>query len=251
MSVTHPVDPAPVASVSVTDELALPPKPRGWAALQANLVDRIKRAAIRHLHASARGERLLLRLYLDGEEASQAILREQLTSAANGPMTRQIRQHLAEEDAHTALFAAALGARGCCPSLPPGPQGLSRRKLARWRQLANRHALSFSQGSLVLAYATALCAEQMAVRIMRRHCETIGPQHALYGLFSTVLADEHRHVRLCAHTLRRLVAPREMECLAIVLAEVRKIETAFGVSSAIAMYAAGLVSRALPEAGAR
>lgn len=36
------------------------PDTRGLTALQARLVDRIKRAAIRHLHASARGERLLL-----------------------------------------------------------------------------------------------------------------------------------------------------------------------------------------------
>ena len=54
------------------------PQARGLAALQARLVDRIKRAAILQLHASPGGERLLLRLYLDGEEASQRILQDRL-----------------------------------------------------------------------------------------------------------------------------------------------------------------------------
>jgi len=228
------------------DDLAVPPATRGWAALQARLVDRIKRPALRHLHASAFGERLLLSMYLDAEEASLDILRDQLRLGAQDWVTRQITRHLEEEDTHTALYAAALDARGPRPSSRRVPAGLSRRKLARWDKLARDHAPAFEHGALVLSYATVMCAEQMAVRILQRHCEAIGADHALHPLFATVLADERRHVRLCAHTLQRLVAPAEMPALHRVLARIRKIETGFAVSGAVALYAAGLLLRVLP-----
>jgi len=250
MSVT--VAPANAASPSAAYACLAIPAPRGLAALQARLVDRIKRAAIRQLHASPGGERLLLRLYLDGEEASLQILQDRLTAEQPEWVTRQVRQHLAEEEVHTRLFAAALGKT---TTARLAPEGLSRRKMARWRRLSGRYTSQFEAGSLVPAYATALCAEQMAVRIMRRHCETIGAEHALYPLFFRVLGDEERHVRLCAHTLQRLVAPHEAAPLARLLAEIRAVDAAFGISGAVAMHAAGLLYRALacvqPVQGAR
>jgi hypothetical protein len=244
MSVTHHADPVLAAGMGAAYPCLAVPQVRGLAALQARLVDRIKRGAILHLHASAGGERLLLRLYLDGEEASQRILQDRLTGALPDWIARQIAQHLAEEQGHTALFAAALGARGAEPASQLAPDGLSRRKMARWRRLEQRYAPRFGHGALVPAYATALCAEQMAMRIMGRHCATIGAQHALFPLFSRVLGDEHRHVRLCAHTLQRLVAPHEAHHLARLLAEIRTIDAAFGISGAVAMYAAGVLYRA-------
>jgi len=251
MNVAPHGQPTPAADDSATDTSIALPSARGLAALQAGLVDRIKRAAIRHLHASERGERLLLRMYLDAEEASLDILRGQLRQAPPDWLMRQIRQHLAEEQVHTALFAAALDAKGAGYPSRLTPAGLSRRKLARWNQLADHHAQYFSQGAIVSAYAVTMCAEQMAARILQRHCETIGPAHAMHALFSRILADENRHVRLCAHTLQRLVAPHEMARLASLLAEVRKIAAAFGVSGALALYVAGLVVHALPGGRAR
>lgn len=221
------------------------PAAHGLAALQARLVDIIKRAAIRQLHASAGGERLLLRMYLDGEEASLQILQDRLTAQQPDWVTRQVRQHLAEEQVHTELFAAALGKSSVKPITPLAPQGLSRRKLARWRRLSAHYAPQFGAGSLVPAYATALCAEQMAMRILRRHCDTIGAQHALHPLFFRVLGDEERHVRLCAHTLQRLVAPHETAQLACLLAEIRSVDAAFGISGAVAMHGAGVLHRML------
>lgn len=241
----------PAGPANIVDNLAAPPLTRGYPALRAWLVDRIKRRALRHLHASALGERLLLSMYLDAEEASLDILRSQLHLDGDGPMTRQITRHLEEEDTHTALYAAALDARGPRLSSRRVPAGLSRRKLDRWDRVARKHARSFAHGPLVLSYATVLCAEQMAVRILQRHCEAIGAGHALYPLFSQVLADERRHVRLCAHTLHRLVAPAEMPCLERVLAEVRKIETGFALSGAVALYAAGLALRIVAGTGPR
>jgi len=252
MTLARLADHGPTGPANMVNDLAALPAMRGWPALQAWLVDRIKRRALRHLHASALGERLLLSMYLDAEEASLDILRSQLhLNGEDGQMTRQITQHLEEEGIHTALYAAALDARGSRLSSHRIPAGLSRRKLNRWGRVARKHAPSFAHGSLVLSYATVLCAEQMAVRILQRHCETIGAGHALYPVFSHVLADERRHVRLCAHTLHRLVAPAEMPCLARVLAEVRKIETGFGISGAIALYAAGLALRIVPGSGPR
>lgn len=250
MSLPHRMAALPPSPPPRIDAMA-PPVARGMSALRERLVDRIKRGAIRQLHASRRGERLLLQLYHDGEEASQGILRQQLQVAPPGWAQRQLAQHLAEEQRHTALFAAALHAHGTCQITPGTPHGMSRRKLARWRQLADQHAGHFTHGALVPAYATALCAEQMAVRIMHRHCETIGPAHPLYPLFFTVLADEHRHLRLCARTLERLVAPHEWVHLRALLGEVRRIEAAHAVGGALAMYGAGLALRLLPEVAAR
>lgn len=227
------------------------PEARGLAALQARLVDRIKRAATRHLHASRRGERLLLRMYLTGEQSGEGMLHADLLPALPGWLVRPVRQHLAEEQAHAALFAAALDAPGGVRRARLWPGGLGSLKIARWRRLAARHAPHFAHGSLVAVYATVLCAEQMAVRIMHRHCDTIGSAHALYPLVARVLADEQRHVRMCAHTLQRLVAPHETDRFAGLLAEVRAIDAAFGVSGALALYAAGLFYRALPEAARR
>lgn len=222
------------------------PEPQGLAALQAHLVDRIKRAAIRHLHASRRGEQLLLRMYLAGEEATERALHEELMPEPPAWLARQVEQHLADERRHTELFAAALRAAGGRAVARLAPDWLSRRKIARWRRLANRHAPHFAHGVLVPAYATGLCAEQMATRVLRRHCETIGTQHALYPLISSVLADEHRHVRLCALTLQRMVEPTEAARLSALLEEVRAVDAGFGVSGALWMYAAGLFHRVLP-----
>lgn len=242
MNVADHLDSSVAATTRADYACLAPPRARGLAAFRAHLVDSIKRAAIRHLHASSSGERFLLRMYLDAEEASLQLFDEELIQEQPAWLLRQARQHRAEERAHTELFAAALAEEHAArPSL----EGLSRRKIARWKRLNDRYRPHFIHGALVPEYATLLCAEQMAMRIMGRHCETIGVQHPLYPLFARVLADEHRHVRLCAHTLQRLVAPHEADRLAMLLAEVRRIEAVLGVTGAVAIYAAGLFYRML------
>ncbi|RQU21800.1 hypothetical protein DF153_10830 [Burkholderia cenocepacia] len=206
------------------------PVPRGMARIRAYLVDRIKRAAIRQLHRSTHGERWMLRMYLDW-------------------LAPRIGQHLADERRHAAAFADALRRRGVDVSTGSRePDWLSRRKIMRWRRLAQRYAPHFAQGVLVPAYATGLCAEQMAMRVLMRHCATIGEAHPLYPLLSRVLADETRHVRLCADTLRRLVEPSEAASLAALLDEIRAIEAGFGVTGALAMVAAGWLQSLRPRA---
>ncbi|WGY69099.1 hypothetical protein KEC55_03655 [Burkholderia cepacia] len=225
------------------------PVPHGAARVRAYFVDRIKRAALRRLHRSMHGERWMLRMYLIGEEATECALHEDWTGQPPDWLAPRIEQHLADERRHAAAFVDALRQRGVEASAGPHePDWLSRRKIMRWRRLAQRHAPHFAQGVLVPAYATGLCAEQMAMRVLARHCATIGDTHPLHPLLARVLADETRHVRLCSDTLRRLVEPSEAARLAALLREIRAIEAGFGVTGALAMYAAGWVQSLRPRA---
>ncbi|WP_409286180.1 hypothetical protein [Pseudomonas protegens] len=218
-----------------------PPRARGLGALQARLVDRIKRAALRRLHLSRRGERLLLRMYLAGEDATERALLDELLPQSPPWLERQVQQHLADEQRHVTLFAEALRALGDEGAVRLEPDWLSRRKILRWQRLAHRYAGYFEHGLLVPAYATGLCAEQMAERVLRRHCAVLDPGHRLYPLLARVLADEQAHVRLCQNTLRRIVAPGETGRLAALLKDIRAVDASFGVSGALAMLGAGWV----------
>ncbi|NBF04102.1 hypothetical protein GV819_17590 [Pseudomonas sp. Fl5BN2] len=217
------------------------PKAQGLGAVQARLVDRIKRAALQRLHRSPRGERLLLRMYLAGEDATERALLEQLLPQSPSWLERQVEQHLADERRHVAMFAEALQLLGDDGAIRLQPDWLSRRKILRWQRLARRYAAHFEHGLLVPAYATGLCAEQMAERVLSRHCAVIGAGHGLYPLLSRVLNDEKAHVRLCENTLRRIVAPHETVHLAPLLKDIRRVDASFGVTGALAMYLAGWV----------
>lgn len=248
------------ADTASFDCLAVPVL-QGWPRVQAQLVNRIKRAALRQLHASAAGERLLLRTYLIGEEATEIALQRDLITQRPDWLVRQMDQHLAEEQQHARRFASALAERA--PNGAPSPRGLpqagtthsdtkaaqpqpdflSQRKIAKWQRLAHTYAPRFDQGMLVPAFAIGLCAEQMATRVLERHCATISTRHALFPLLSSVLADEARHVRLCSRTLVRLVAPSEQAALAELLQQIRVIDRSWGITSAIAMLLAGCALR--------
>lgn len=221
-----------------------PPSLTGWAGWQARWVDKLKRTALHDLHASRRGEMLLLRMYLAGEEATEIALRHQ--SFGNRPpwLVRQMAQHLAEEQGHAQAFGAALRARGGVPRTQLAkPDWLSRWKIGRWQALAARFSACFGQGALVPAFAIGLCAEQMATRVLTRHCQVIGPRHPMHHLLAGVLADEAKHVRLCQHTLSRLVQPDEQAALSRLLAEVRAVDRAFGISGALGLLLAGKLQR--------
>lgn len=216
----------------------------GWPAWQARWVDALKRNAVVDLHASKAGERLLLRMYLAGEQATEIALRHQ--SFDNRPewLVHQMAQHLAEEQGHALAFEGALAACGGGQHTAPAqPDWLSRWKIRRWQSAARRFSPHFVQGALVPAFAIGLCAEQMATRVLTRHCQAIGPHHPMHRLLSGVLADEARHVRLCQHTLARLVEPGEQAALSRLLAQVRAVDRAFGVSGALGLWLAGKLLR--------
>lgn len=224
------------------------PTLRGWPRLQACWVDRIKRAALRHLHASAEGERLVLRIYLIGEEATELALQRELLAERPAWLALQMDRHLAEEQGHARAFAAALAARGSHPTtgVRTQPDWLSRRKIAQWHRLAHRHAPNFRSGMLVPAFAIGLCAEQMASRVLQRHCDVLAPQHPLRPLLSGVLSDEERHVRQCGRALATLAAPSEHAALQQLLGEIRAIDRAWGVTGALALWLAGAFLRLAP-----
>lgn len=216
------------------------PRLHGWPRLQAWLVDRIKRAALLQLHASRAGELLLLRVYLIGEEATERTLQHELMPSAPAWLERQVEQHLREEQEHSELFAAALRERGMPPPGEQRPDWLSRAKIRRWQRIARRHAPHFQQGVLVSAYAIGLCAEQMAERVLSRHCAVLAADHPLQPLLGRVLHDERKHVRLCMRTLSLSVSEAEMPRLQRMLAEARAVDRSFGVSGALGMYLAGI-----------
>ncbi|WP_231655242.1 hypothetical protein [Pseudomonas californiensis] len=225
-----------------------PPQVRGLRSLQVRAVDRIKRSALQKLHRSRRGERLLLRMYLAGEDATERTLLEDLLPQSPAWLERQVERHLADERRHVALFAQALYALGDKEAPRLEPDWLSKRKIMRWQRLAHKYAPRFEHGLLVPAYATGLCAEQMAERVLRRHCSVIGAQHTMYPLLSQVLGDEKAHIRLCENTLQRIVAPHEAPQLALLLKDIRAIDASFGVTGALAMYVAGLMLGSLGSA---
>ena len=207
--------------------------------MRAGWVDRIKRAALVQLHRSVAGECLLLRMYLVGEEATECALMDEWSHTAPDWLQPRMEQHLADERHHAAAFADALRSRGqAVVQQATPPDFLSRRKIAQWRRLALAYAPRFSQGILVTAYASGLCAEQMAMRVLQRHCAVLDAQNAMAPLLSRVLADETRHVALCQESLRQLATPEEAPALAELLHEIRRIDASFGVTSAAAMYLA-------------
>ncbi len=216
------------------------PPQHGWPRLQSWLVDRVKRAALRQLHASRAGELLLLRIYLIGEEATEKTLQHELMPTPPEWLERQVQQHLQEEQGHSEAFAAAMRARGVEPQTPLLPDRLSQAKIRRWHDIAQAYAPQFGQGLLVSAYVIGLCAEQMAERVLARHCKVLAVEHPLYPLLTRVLSDERKHVRLCQRTLNRIVRPEEQPQLQRMLAEARAVDRAWGVSGALAMYLAGI-----------
>jgi len=211
----------------------------GFASVQAYFVDRIKRVAIRLLHRSVRGECWMLRMCFIAEVTTECTLHEDWTGQTPDWLVPLIAQHLEDEQHHAAAFAKALQARGASAPETSAPDWLSRRKIFQWRNLAHRYAPCFAHDLLVPTYAIGMCAEQMAMRVLARHCEVIGDGHAMYSLFSRVLTDEARHVQLCRNVLLRLVAPAEARQLAALLREIRAIDAGFGVTGALIMYAVG------------
>src|SRR5881296_2459101 len=94
------------------------------------VLDRIKRRAIRQLHATRRGEAWLLQTYLEGEEFADgdALTRE---LAGSGPkwLTDGLAKHAEDERKHARLFRARLAEIGAAPSDRGDVERLSRGKL--------------------------------------------------------------------------------------------------------------------------
>lgn len=241
----HEFDSASAVNVAGFQCLEVPTL-QGLQKWRANMVDRIKRSALHQLHCSRGGEMLLLRMYLVGEEATECALLEDWTQEAPQWIQQQVAQHLTDERHHARAFAQELRLRGSVVSEAAGtaqPDRISLGKIMKWRKLSLDYAPRFTQGLLVPAYATGLCAEQMAMRVLKRHCDLIGDQHAMHPLLARVLSDEIRHVQQCQDMLKKLVEPTEIPALERLLFSIRAIDASFGITGALGMYAAGIFYR--------
>lgn len=229
---------------------SIPPLLSGWPKVQAYWVDAIKRSALRQLHASQAGERLLLRIYFIGEEATELALQRELVVERPEWLIQQMDQHLADERAHANAFAKLLAERGCEIESGAQPDWLSRRKIAKWHRIAHKYAPSFSNGVLVPAFAIGLCAELMAARVLERHIDVLSqlPDTSnLASLLNRVLNDERRHVKLCCYALDRLVSTQEKSMLDKLLKEVEAIDRSWSVVGAIGLFLVGCSLRLLPK----
>jgi hypothetical protein len=208
----------------------------GWKRAQAHLVDRLKRRAIRRLHATRRGEALLLQIYLWAEESAEA---DTLAAMPAPPWLRaQVEAHLADERRHATMLRSRLRQLGHEPRAPR-VDAVSRLKLSRLRRLAERSAVSFRGGPCVPLLAVAFRMEGMGVRVLRRHVAVLedAPTTPTLAILRRILADESRHVTDCGAALERLVGDGERAALVGLIERIDRTERAFGISGALALLA--------------
>jgi hypothetical protein len=213
--------------------------------LRDRLLENTKRPALRLLHRTARGEALIVGLYLEAEQhAEEAAPWEPMLGAAPAWLRTWLDHHRTEERHHAALFATRLAAltRAEAPTSRSGLDHLSRLKLRALHRLVVGSAPRFGAGALVPALAVAWRMEEMGVRVFRRHAEVLAETAAdapLLPVLKEVLADERRHARACRHAVSRLVAAGEQSALASLLKKIDRVERRLGVLGAVALLVAG------------
>lgn len=208
-----------------------------WIRGCTKVMQQIKRHALLQLHKSRQGELFLLNMYYLAETVTVASLAKGMHSPKLPDwLEPQQQQHLQEEAEHVTLLADAIQHYG--GTLPASKlDWLSQHKNQQWHQCAQRYRSHFANDILVPAYAIGLCAEQMAMRVLQRHCQTIGPNHPMHALLQRICQDEESHVYFCAHTLLDLTTEQEYPQLQQLLREIRAIDRSWGIATALAQYA--------------
>ena len=159
----------------------------------------------------------------------------------------RIEQHLADERRHAAAFADAARARrravGCT---------------ARFRLVepAQDHAMAPACAAPCAAFrkacscrpgATGLCAEQMAMRVLARHCATIGDAHPLYPLLARARRRDAACPALLGHAAPSGCAVRGSASRRVAERDPRD-RGRFRRDGALAMVAAGWFQSLRPRA---
>lgn len=221
-------------------------------------LEAIKRPALRALHASARGEAAILRVYLMGEEhAEQAVLLDAL--AARGEemprwLARWLERPRADEARHADMLRARLRElRGSAARTTGEVDPVSRWKLRRLRRLAEEHAEKFEHGIVVPLLAIAWRMEQMAVRVFERHLDVLDatdPSHPTATLLRKLCGDEKGHVAAMRRALTRLTQAPEWNDLQLLVVKIDRIERAFGVTGAALLLSMGVLYWMLPAPAA-
>lgn len=223
--------------------------------LRQKAVSRLKNAATRLLHRSVAGELLLLRIYFMGEISSVDGIRHEVGGLPMPDwLQQQNRQHAQEEGQHIRLLSEAIRARGGKIPHKARLDLISQYKVNRWRQLGLASSPHFAAGDLVPAYVIGLCAEQMALRVLDRHCTLIGPAHSFYPLLDRIRQDEIRHVEFCARAIEALVSPSEVPALLRLVQQIRQVEQSWGLTTMAGLWFVGLglsIQHCIAPSGAR
>jgi hypothetical protein len=221
---------------ALPDQCLQAPVLAGVQGLRARLIDVVKTVAIRLLHRNRPGELLLLRMYFLAESATvHGIANDVRPMSMPDWLVAVNARHLEEEGVHIKLFSEAIKARGGVLPNARHLDPLSRYKLGQWVAIAQRYRARFAWDGLVPAYAIGLCAEQMALRVLERHRRAILPEHPFYALLDRVWHDEAQHVATCAEVLQKLVGAEEANDLRALLGELRGVDHAWGLTTAIGL----------------
>jgi hypothetical protein len=223
------------------------------------IVDWVKRRAITQLHRTARGEALLLELYLFAERGAEgeSLAAVTLDAAAPAWLRKQAEHHLADERRHAGLLERRLLELGFEPSAggASGPQldRFTAGKLAQLRAIGARYAPRFQSGARVPVMVVAHVLEKMGVRVMERHASVLtqldaGCAGPTAQTLASILADERRHVLGCAAAVRKLTLPGEQADLAQLYREVEAVERQWAIAGAFAMLAMGIGLRCVAPA---
>jgi hypothetical protein len=222
-----------------------------WARrAQASLVDVIKRRALAALHATTRGEVLLLDIYLWAEEgAEHAALRDAMSADPPPWLAAQVARHLGDEAYHAVLLRERLRQLGAAPASRE-IDVVSRWKLRALERLGRASASDFRLGLTVPLFAVAYRMEAMGLRVLERHLAVLerveqrtGRPDETREVLLRIASDERHHVEACARALLRLTDDDEHPRLAAVLARIDAVERAFGICGAVGLWLAGLFFR--------
>jgi hypothetical protein len=210
--------------------------------LRDAVLERVKRPALRVLHASPAGEAAILRVYLEGEEhAERAVLLDTERLAAPDWLARWLVKHRADEARHAEMLKARIAELTGKPAMATGKMDpVSRWKMRRLEAIARRAAPRFRHGLLVPLLATAWRMERMGVRVFARHVEVLeGKETPTLPMLRKILRDEKKHVAACEWALARLVSSQEWNDLQRLVLQIDRVERAFGVLGAVILFTMG------------
>jgi len=207
--------------------------------IQARLVDSIKRHAISSTRNSPRGAAFFLRVYLEAEEQAEQPLLDELLSTIELPdwLRRQLERHQRDETRHAELLRKRLTELGQPSSRISGRfDALAKWKVSQLRRLIDDSAPRFEAGLLVGVLAVAWRMEAMGHRVLSRHRDALEPGDPTYAMIARIALEERGHAKGCKRALDKLVRPSESKALEQLVAEIDRVDRAFGVTGAFAMW---------------
>jgi hypothetical protein len=212
-----------------------------WIAVQARLVDAIKRRAITLSLASPPSEAWLLAGYLFAEEQAEGLaLTKTILSSGPSWLARMIERQLADEARHATLLRGRLTAIGE-DVVPLRAGAMLGGKMWLLERLCDASADQFASGRIVPLLACAAQLERTGVRVFARHLRVLEERGRhdddTTAALRSILADEERHVKGCAGALARLITPEERPALVALERRIARVDRALGVSSSLVVLA--------------